>query len=171
MKYLFINVVAGSGSTGRIAAEQCRALQAQGHECVLAYGRWESLALTFGTSRKTEGFWEASMAFLASLAIPVADAYCSRHPLFPQLHGTSSLGFTGACPISPPAPWAPVTIFSLMMIPPPTPVPRVTMIRFLAPCPPPFHISPRAATLASFPAFTLRPVRSPRSFSIFFLPQ
>lgn len=42
MKYLFINVVAGSGSTGRIAAEQCRKLQAQEHECVLAYGRWES---------------------------------------------------------------------------------------------------------------------------------
>lgn len=42
MKYLFINVVAGSGSTGRIAAEQCRQLEAQGHECVLAYGRWES---------------------------------------------------------------------------------------------------------------------------------
>lgn len=42
MKYLFINVVAGSGSTGRIAAEQCRELQEQGHECVLAYGRWES---------------------------------------------------------------------------------------------------------------------------------
>ena len=42
MKYLFINVVAGSGSTGRIAAEQCRKLQAQGHECVLAYGRWKS---------------------------------------------------------------------------------------------------------------------------------
>ena len=42
MKYLFINVVAGNGSTGRIAADQCRELQAQGHECVLAYGRWES---------------------------------------------------------------------------------------------------------------------------------
>lgn len=42
MKYLFINVVAGSGSTGRIAADQCRELQAQGHNCVLAYGRWES---------------------------------------------------------------------------------------------------------------------------------
>lgn len=39
MKYLLINVVAGSGSTGRIAAEQCRQLKAQGHECVLAYGR------------------------------------------------------------------------------------------------------------------------------------
>lgn len=39
MKYLFINSVAGIGSTGRIAAEKCRELMQQGHECVLAYGR------------------------------------------------------------------------------------------------------------------------------------
>lgn len=39
MKYLFINSVAGVGSTGRIAAEKCRELMAQGHPCVLAYGR------------------------------------------------------------------------------------------------------------------------------------
>lgn len=39
MKYLFINSVAGFGSTGRIAAEKCRELMAQGQECVLAYGR------------------------------------------------------------------------------------------------------------------------------------
>lgn len=39
MKYLFINTVAGFGSTGRIAADSCRALMAQGHECVLAFGR------------------------------------------------------------------------------------------------------------------------------------
>jgi len=39
LKYLFINSVAGFGSTGRIAAEKCRELTAQGHECVLAYGR------------------------------------------------------------------------------------------------------------------------------------
>lgn len=39
MKYLFINSVAGCGSTGRIAANQCRELKAVGHECVLAYGR------------------------------------------------------------------------------------------------------------------------------------
>lgn len=39
MKYLFINVVAGVGSTGRIAAEKCRELMAEGHECVIAYGR------------------------------------------------------------------------------------------------------------------------------------
>lgn len=39
MKYLFINSVAGVGSTGRIVAEKCRELMAQGHECRLAYGR------------------------------------------------------------------------------------------------------------------------------------
>ena len=39
MKYLFINSVAGFGSTGRIAAEKCRELMAKGHECVIAYGR------------------------------------------------------------------------------------------------------------------------------------
>ena len=39
MKYLFINSVAGFGSTGRIAAEKCRELMKEGHECVLAFGR------------------------------------------------------------------------------------------------------------------------------------
>ena len=39
MKYLFINSVAGFGSTGRIAAEQCRELMKEGHQCVLAFGR------------------------------------------------------------------------------------------------------------------------------------
>ena len=39
MKYLFINSVAGVGSTGRIVAEICRALQQQGHTCAIAYGR------------------------------------------------------------------------------------------------------------------------------------
>lgn len=43
MKYLFINVLAGSGSTGRIAAEQCRELQDRGHQCVLAYGRGKAM--------------------------------------------------------------------------------------------------------------------------------
>ena len=39
MKYLFINSVAGKGSTGRIVAEKCRELMAQGHSCLIAYGR------------------------------------------------------------------------------------------------------------------------------------
>ena len=42
MKYLFINSVAGFGSTGRLAAEKCRELMAQGHQCVLAFGRYEA---------------------------------------------------------------------------------------------------------------------------------
>ncbi|MDO5400283.1 MAG: glycosyltransferase [Eubacteriales bacterium] len=41
MKYLFINSVAGFGSTGRLAAEQCRELTKAGHACVLAFGREE----------------------------------------------------------------------------------------------------------------------------------
>ena len=40
------------------------------------------------------------------------------------------------------------------MIPPPTPVPRVAKITFLYPFAPPCHISPSAATFASFPAST-----------------
>lgn len=43
MKYLFINSVAGYGSTGRIIADTCRELTAQGHECLIAYGRMENL--------------------------------------------------------------------------------------------------------------------------------
>lgn len=39
MKYLFINTFAGKTSTGKIAANQCRKLTAEGHKCVLAYGR------------------------------------------------------------------------------------------------------------------------------------
>lgn len=39
MKYLFINVVAGYTSTGRIVADTCRSLQREGHKCVIAYGR------------------------------------------------------------------------------------------------------------------------------------
>lgn len=39
MKYLFINSVAGFGSTGRIAADTCRELEKAGHTCVLAFAR------------------------------------------------------------------------------------------------------------------------------------
>ena len=41
MKYLFINVTAGFGSTGRIVAETCRDLMAEGHQCLIGYGRKE----------------------------------------------------------------------------------------------------------------------------------
>ena len=39
MKYLFINVVAGVGSTGKIIVEAARELEAAGHTCRIAYGR------------------------------------------------------------------------------------------------------------------------------------
>ena len=39
MRYVVINTVAGTGSTGKIAADQCRDFMRKGHECVLAYGR------------------------------------------------------------------------------------------------------------------------------------
>ena len=42
MKYLFINGLAGLGSTGRIVEETCRELMAQGHTCRIAYGRGTS---------------------------------------------------------------------------------------------------------------------------------
>ena len=41
MKYLFINTVCGSGSTGRICAELAEALEKQGNEVKIAYGRGE----------------------------------------------------------------------------------------------------------------------------------
>ena len=41
-----------------------------------------------------------------------------------------------------------------------TPVPSVTMMTLSEPAAAPFHASPRAATLASFPAHALSPVRS-----------
>lgn len=39
MKVLQINTVCGSGSTGRIAVDLYHKLEAQGHECLIAYGR------------------------------------------------------------------------------------------------------------------------------------
>lgn len=39
MKYLFINSVYGLRSTGKLVAQQCHELQAQGHTCLAAYGR------------------------------------------------------------------------------------------------------------------------------------
>lgn len=44
MKYLFINSVSGFGSTGRIISDTCRELMAQGHECLIAYGRKDNLS-------------------------------------------------------------------------------------------------------------------------------
>ena len=51
MKYLFINSLAGTGSTGRIVADKCRELMAQGHECLIAYGREEKNCQDIPTMR------------------------------------------------------------------------------------------------------------------------
>ena len=39
MKYLFINAVCGTGSTGKICAAQAQEAEAQGHTAKIAYGR------------------------------------------------------------------------------------------------------------------------------------
>lgn len=46
MKYLFINSVYGMGSTGKIIAEQSHKLQAQGHQCLVAWGRDSTLDMS-----------------------------------------------------------------------------------------------------------------------------
>lgn len=43
MRVLFINSVCGIRSTGRICADLSRELEAQGHECKIAYGRMEEV--------------------------------------------------------------------------------------------------------------------------------
>lgn len=43
MKVLFINSVCGIGSTGRICTDLAAELEAQGHECKIAYGRMEEV--------------------------------------------------------------------------------------------------------------------------------
>ena len=44
MKYLFINSVAGKGSTGSIAVNLCDRYESEGNECVLAYGRMKNVS-------------------------------------------------------------------------------------------------------------------------------
>lgn len=55
-------------------------------------------------SSNAEGLLSLLKSFLASLAIPLADAYCSKHPVF--AHPQVSISFSNSliCPISPPAP-------------------------------------------------------------------
>ena len=48
----------------------------------------------------------------------------------PQPQASSSFSSANTCPISPPAPFEPLMIWPSMMMPPPTPVPRVTIITF-----------------------------------------
>lgn len=78
MKYLFINVVAGVGSTGRIVAEKARELEAQGHTCRIAYGR---------EAGNCQG--------IQTMAIGTAQAY-RLHALRHRIFGTGGFGSAAA---------------------------------------------------------------------------
>lgn len=78
MKYLFINSVAGYGSTGRIAADTCRELMAQGHSCTLAFGR------------KQEGYADVPTVRIGS------DWDCRLHGLRSRLLDDQGFGSRGA---------------------------------------------------------------------------
>ena len=113
-----------------------------------------SLAVKSSISASLEVSFFFARSFFASLTIPVALDICSRQPLPPQLHFSVSDSLTCICPISPPSPCFPGTILPSVMMPPPTPVPSVTITTSLICLAPPIHASPSAATLASFPSAT-----------------
>ena len=120
-----------------------------------------SFAVTFSLSRKRDASLLSARNISACRAIPVAEAICSRQPLFPQLQASGPFQFQSItiCPISPPMPLLPATIRPSRITPPPTPVPSVTATTSLYPFPPPCQTSPSAATLASFPPWTGMPPR------------
>ena len=74
MKYLFINVTAGAGSTGKLVEKACRELMAQGHECRIAYGR---------EAKNCDGIP------LLPIGTP---GDCRRHALLHRFRGTGGFG-------------------------------------------------------------------------------
>ena len=86
--------------------------------------------------------------------------------VLPQLQISVSSSFTVMCPISPAPPLKPWTIFLLIITPPPTPVPRVTITILLYFFPAPIQSSPNAATFASLSAFTGTSWKSCDIFSV-----
>lgn len=78
MKYLFINSVAGFGSTGRIAGDACRELIAQGNVCTLAFGR------------KQEGYEDVPTVRIGS------DLTCRLHGLRSRLLDDQGFGSRAA---------------------------------------------------------------------------
>ena len=75
-----------------------------------------SFAVTASSSRRVDFLSEAAIALPASLTTPVADVYCSRHPLFPHPHVSVYESSTHICPISPPAPFRPNSILLLIFV-------------------------------------------------------
>ena len=78
MKYLFINVTAGAGSTGKLVEKACRELMAQGHECRIAYGR---------EAKNCDGIP------LMPIDTPRG---CRRHALLHRFRGTGGFGSKAA---------------------------------------------------------------------------
>ena len=78
MKYLFINVTAGAGSTGKLVEKACRERMAQGHECRIAYGR---------EAKNCQGIP------LLPIGTP---GDCRRHALMHRIHGTGGFGSKAA---------------------------------------------------------------------------
>ncbi|CAB5029699.1 unannotated protein [freshwater metagenome] len=96
---------------------------------------------------------------LASRTSALPLAYCSQHPLRPQAHGNPS-GIAFIWPISPAAPCAPRNNTPSMMMPPPMPVPTVTIVKSSISSPAPNLNSPHAAAFPSFSTTTGRPTTS-----------
>src|SRR5215216_1785942 len=128
-----------------------------------------STCLSVASCPNAERGWSlATTRARRSMAVPEASA--SRQPWLPQPQ-RGPVGSRVTWPISPPAPWAPLSSTPWVMIPPPTPVPRVMKTRWSTSLPAPKRNSPQAAALASFSTVTLRPVLPPissarRMFSI-----
>lgn len=77
MKYLFINSVYGVRSTGKIIAEQCRELQKEGHQCLVAYGR-ECIKDNSVESTRIGTAFDYRVHALASRCFDL-NGFCSKH--------------------------------------------------------------------------------------------
>ena len=87
-------------------------------------------------------------ALFASRISAVADTYASTQPFRPHVHG-SPPHIRLVCPSSAPPACAPSNTFPSRIIPPPTPVPRVSRMAFFVFCAAPAFTSPKAAQFAS----------------------
>ena len=77
MRYLVINTVAGTGSTGKIAADICRKLTREGHEAVLAYARNKANCddiRTVKIGNMLDVYWHVAMTRLFD-----KHGLCSKH--------------------------------------------------------------------------------------------
>src|SRR3954467_10161906 len=93
-----------------------------------------------------------SIFILKRFNIAVPEAYASRQPFLPQLHGKPSFS-TRVCPNSPAVKNFPLYNFPSITKPQPTPVPTVMQTMSLHPFPAPKRNSPKAAASVSWPMY------------------